>query len=277
MIQKSIDIWEGLDFLSKSTVNPRPRLTTYILSGEKVRGAVLILAGGCYTFTAEREAEPVALQYTAAGYNAFILEYSVAPNRFPRALQDTCRSLTLIRQNAADWNTDPDKVAVCGFSAGGHLAASLGVFWNRTELFSTPGIDNNIVKPTALILAYPVISSGEFRYDGLIPNLLGSDASSEMVKMISLETQVSHATPPTFLWHTVEDELVPVENSLLFASALRRHNVSFEMHIYPQGIHGQALATQETANEKWKVNSHIATWLGLSVQWLRIMFNESES
>ena len=113
MIQKSIDIWEGFDFLSKSAVNPRPMLTTYVLSGEKVRGAVLILAGGCYTFTAEREAEPVALQYTAAGYNAFVLEYSVAPNRFPQALRDTCRALTLIRQNAADWNTDPDKIAVC--------------------------------------------------------------------------------------------------------------------------------------------------------------------
>ncbi|MFC1959162.1 alpha/beta hydrolase, partial [Chloroflexota bacterium] len=247
MIQKTIDIWEGFDFLSKSAVNPRPMLTTYVLSGEKVRGAVLILAGGCYTFTAEREAEPVALQYTAVGYNAFVLEYSVAPNRFPQALRDTCRALTLIRQNAAAWNTDPDKIAVCGFSAGGHLAASLGVFWNRTELFSTTGIDNNSVNPNALILAYPVITSGEFRYDGLIQNLLGVDASPEMVEMISLEKQVSPSTPPTFVWHTIEDELVPVENSLLFASALRRHKVSFEMHIYPQGIHGQALATKETA------------------------------
>ena len=225
-------------------------LTTYIPSGEKVRGAVLILAGGCYTFTAEREAEPVALQYVAAGYNAFVLEYSVAPNRFPQALRDTCRALTLVRQNAADWHTDPDKVAVCGFSAGGHLAASLGVFWNRPELFGTTGIDNDSVRPNALILAYPVISSGEFRYDGLIPNLLGDDASPELVQMISLEKQVSPSTPPTFLWHTTEDELVPVENSLLFASALRRHNILFEMHIYPQGIHGQALATKETANEK---------------------------
>jgi acetyl esterase/lipase len=276
MIQKSIDIWDGFDFSSKSTVNPRPMLTTYILSGEKVRGAVLILAGGCYTFTAEREAEPVALQYTAAGYHAFILEYSVAPNRFPQALRDICRALTLIRQHAADWHIDPEKIAVCGFSAGGHLAASLGVFWNQAELFSTAGIDNNSVKPNALILSYPVITAGEFRYDGLIENLLGADASPEMVKMISLETQVSSSTPPTFLWQTVEDELVPVENSLLFASALRKHKVLFEMHIYPQGIHGQALATEETANEKYKANSHVATWLELSVQWLRIIFDEGE-
>jgi len=276
MIQKSIDIWDGIDFSSKSSVNPRPRLIMYILNGEKTRGAVLILAGGCYTFTAEREAEPVALQYTAAGYNAFVLEYSVAPNRFPKALRDTCRALTLIRKNSANWKTDPDKVAVCGFSAGGHVAASLGVFWNRPELFSTDGIENDLVKPDALILAYPVITSGEYAYSQLTQNLLGPNPSPEMVEMISLEKQVSAAAPPTFVWHTYEDELVPVENSLLFASALRRHRVPFELHIYPHGNHGQALGTIETANEKYKVNDHVSTWLELSTQWLQLTFNEGD-
>ena len=162
------------------------------------------------------------------------------------------------------------------FPLAGIVAASLGVFWNHTELFSTAGIDHNSVKPNALILAYPVITSGEFTHDGLIQNLLGADASPEMLEMMSLEKQVSPATPPAFIWHTFEDELVPVENSLLFASALRRHKVPFELHIYPLGNHGQALGTKETANEKYKVNSHVATWLGLSVQWLKLTFNESE-
>ncbi|MBI9051892.1 MAG: alpha/beta hydrolase [Anaerolineaceae bacterium] len=276
MIQKSIDIWEGFDFVSKSTVNPRPKLTTYILSGEKVRGAVLILPGGSYEFTSPREAEPVALQYTAAGYNAFVLEYSVAPNRFPQALQDTCRALTMIRQHAADWHTDADKIAVCGFSAGGHLAASHAVFWNRPELFSTAGLNNKSVKPNALILAYPVITSGEFRHDGSIQNLLGADVSPEMLEMISLENQVSACTPPTFIWHTFEDEGVPLENSLLYASALRKHNIPFELHIYPQGSHGLSLASKETANEMHIANSHIATWLELSIEWLKLTFNETD-
>lgn len=217
------------------------------------------------------------MQYTAAGYHAFILNYSVAPNRFPLALKDVCRAMTLIRQNAADWNIVPDKLAVCGFSAGGHLAASLGVFWNRPELFSSAGIVDNSVKPNALILSYPVITSGKFRFDELIQNLLGPDASPEMMEIISLEKQVSASTPPTFIWHTFEDELVPVENSLLFASALCKHKVPFGLHIYPLGNHGQALGTKETANETWKVNDHVATWLGLSVQWLRLTFTESDS
>lgn len=276
MIQKSIDIWEGFDFLSKSMVNPRPMLTTYILNGEKTRDAVLILPGGGYEFTSPREAEPVALQYAAAGYNAFVLEYSVGPNRFPQALRDTCRALTLIRQNAADWNTNPDKIAVCGFSAGGHLAASLGVFRNRPELFSAAGIDNNAVEPNALILAYPVITSGEFRHDGSFQNLLGTNATPEMLEMMSLETQVSPATPPVFVWSTFEDELVPVENSLLFASALRRHKVPFELHVYPRGVHGLSLATEETSNETYIASSHVATWLELSIRWLKLTFNKVE-
>lgn len=276
MMQQALDLWEGFEFLSKSSVNSRPMLTTYVLSGERVRGAVVILPGGCYSFTAPREAEPVALQYTAAGYHAFVLDYSVAPNRFPQALRDTCRALTLIRQQAADWKVDPEKIAVCGFSAGGHVAASIGVFWNRPDLFRTAGIDPNTVKPNALILAYPVIHSGEFRHNGSIENVLGPNPSSEMLAMMSLEHQVSSATPPSFLWHTVEDELVPVENSLLFAAALRKHSIPFELHLYPQGVHGLALATNETSNEKYAVNRHVATWMELSVQWLKLMFQESE-
>ena len=276
MIQESIDIWEGFNFLSKSSVNSRPILTTYVLSGEKVRGSVLILPGGGYSYTSPREAEPVALQYTAVGYNAFVLDYSVEPNKFPQALQDTCRALTLIRQNAGGWNIDPEKIAVCGFSAGGHLAASLGVFWNRNELISATGIDNNLVQPNALILAYPVITSDDFGHSKSFQNLLGADATPEMLEMMSLEKQVSSITPPTFLWHTFEDDLVPVENSLSFASALNRYKIPFELHVYPRGTHGLALATKETANEEHIANGHVATWLGLSIQWLKLTFNESE-
>lgn len=272
MIQKSIDIWK--DFNPSNSVVCRPRLTCYLIKRKKCIGAVVILPGGAYERISQRESEPVALRFTAAGYNAFVLDYSIRPQRFPKALQDICRSLTIIRQNAKDWKIDPDKIAVCGFSAGGHAAACLGVFWQRKELYNINGIDTDRVKPNALVLSYPVISSGEFAHKVSIKNLLGENPSNEILETVSLEKQVSSSTPPVFLWHTIEDQSVPVENSLLFASALRKHNVPFELHIYPRGAHGLALATNNTSTESIKPDGHVAGWLDLCIQWLKIQFKK---
>lgn len=273
MIQTRIYLWEGLGIYDEGPNGFQPTLETYILNGEQARGLVLICPGGGYQFTSPREAEAVAMQFTSAGWHAAVLWYSVAPHRHPQPLLDLSRAVCLIREQAADWQVDPQKIAVCGFSAGGHLTASLGVHWNKPYLSDTPGIQAGMNRPNALILAYPVITSGEFRHAGSFQNLLGENSEPALLEEMSLERQVSDHTPPTFLWHTVDDLSVPVENSLMFAQALRKHQVPFELHIYPEGAHGLSLATEETATPILPPDPHVAGWMRLCLEWLaRVKF-----
>lgn len=187
-----------------------PTLTTYILDdpmeGRAKRPAVVICPGGGYEFCSPREAEPIAMQFNAAGFHAFVLNYSVKPFKFPRALEELSMSVAMVRENAEEWMIEKNKIAVCGFSAGGHLACSLGMFWN-TDIVKR---DDQANKPNAMILAYPVISSGTFAHEGSFNNLCETE---EQKKYTSLETQTSKDTPPAFIWHTFEDACVPVENS----------------------------------------------------------------
>lgn len=248
-----------------------PTLTTYILDNENLgvskRPAVLVCPGGGYARCSEIEAEPIVMQFLAAGFNAFLLKYSVAPQKYPRALEEASRAVEIIRENADEWGVEKDKIAVCGFSAGGHLAASLGVFWNQ-EPIKTADEKN---KPNALILAYPVITSGEKAHRGSFQQLCGDD--EELVKKMSLENQVTKATPPTFLWHTFEDPAVPVENSLYFAAALREKNIPFELHIYPKGGHGLALVRKDTKlAPDAAVSENAKGWMGLCCSWLEEVF-----
>lgn len=250
----------------------RPYLDTYILEGQRQRPLVLVLPGGGYGFTSEREAEPIALQFTAAGFHAAVLHYSVHPVRHPMPLRDAAKAMCVLRQQAAEWQIAPDQIAVCGFSAGGHLAASLGVHCSQSYVTAAPGVSYPANRPNALILGYPVISSGPHRHQGSFDHLLGPEATAELRHQMSLEHQVSPDTPPTFLWHTGDDSAVPVENSLLFAASLRRAGVPFELHVYPHGPHGLSLATPETDNGEMGSNSHVATWMQLCVQWLQQQF-----
>jgi acetyl esterase/lipase len=271
MISKTIDIWENYVYHGEKDDNFRPKLQTYILDGAKKRNTVLVCPGGGYGFTSEREAEAIALQFNSAGFHAFVLYYSVAPRKHPQPLLDLSRAMCILRENSLEWKINSDKIAVCGFSAGGHLTASLGVHWDKDYL-NIPGVEIGINKPNALILSYPVITSGEFAHQGSFNNLLGEDADNSLFEVMSLEKQVSEITPPTFLWHTFSDNSVPVENSLLFAQGLRKNNIPFELHIYPEGPHGLSLATEETAAEGMGVYLHVATWMGLCIEWLNDLF-----
>ena len=270
MISTKIDLWEGYEYQGADEY--RPTLTTYVLAGERSRPLVVICPGGGYQFCSPREAEPIALQLNAAGFHACVLDYSVAPLRHPQPLRDLSRAMCIVRERATEWRVRPDQVAVCGFSAGGHLAASLGVHWSKPYLEGVPGIEIGKNRPNGLILCYPVISSGKMSHGGSFQNLLGENPSDELLEEMSLELHVSGDTAPTFLWHTVEDEAVPVENSLLFEEALRRNGVSFELHLYPRGPHGISLATPETSDTADQVNPHVSTWMSLCLQWLESIF-----
>ncbi|HUZ17195.1 MAG TPA: alpha/beta hydrolase [Spirochaetia bacterium] len=267
-----IDIWQGYAYAGEGTDGFRPTLETYVLDGERPRPLVLVCPGGGYHFVSPREAEPIALQFNAAGFHSCVLDYSVAPRRHPQPLRDLSRAMCIAREHAAEWKVNADQIAVCGFSAGGHLAASLGVHWNKPYLANVPGIDVGLNRPDALILSYPVLTSGGFAHRGSFANLLGEDPSKELLEEMSLELQVTSETPPAFLWHTVNDEAVPVQNSLLFADALRRSGVPFELHLYPRGPHGISLATAETSRTPEEEDSHIGTWMTLCIEWLRMLF-----
>lgn len=276
MLQARIPLWEQTDALYDSADGFHPALDTYLRDSTGPRGLVLICPGGGYQRTSPREAEPVALQFMAAGWHAAVLWYSVAPHRHPQPLLDLSRAVCIIREHADVWQVDPYKVVVCGFSAGGHLATSLGVHWNKLYLQNTPGIQAEMNRPNALILCYPVITSREFRHSGSFQNLLGDAPAPALIDELSLERHVGSQTPPTFLWHTVADQSVPVENSLLFARALRQHKIPFEMHIYPDGEHGLSLATQETATDDHPADPHVAGWIQLCVEWLQHTFQVAE-
>lgn len=270
MINKIINLLE-----QETEFGFMPTVTTYILDSyerDYDRPAVIVCPGGGYQFVSEREGERIALSYNAAGFHAFIVNYCVAPHKHPEPIKNVAKAIEIVRVNAKEWHVDKDKIAVCGFSAGGHLAASISNLWCDTEIFSQSVIESGICKPNASILAYPVITSGDFAHKGSFQNLIGEDETDILWTKMSLETRVSENTAPTFLWHTFEDGAVPVENSLFYANALRNRAIPFELHIYPTGEHGLSLVTDETVWSIPKFN-RAYKWLDLSVEWMHSVFN----
>ena len=251
-------------------------LHTYVIDNspevdmDRVRPSIIICPGGGYGFTSDREAEPVALAFAAEGYNAFVLRYSVSPSHYPQQLLEVSAAVAYVRRMAKIWHVDTDKIIVCGFSAGGHLAGHLGVSWQEQFIQDALELKEAENKPNAMILGYPVITSGTFAHEGSFRNLLGESYEMDKEK-VSLEVLVSELTPPAFIWHTFEDQAVPVENSMLFAQALKKYNIPFELHIYPKGGHGLSLCDQRTAkpDADYLVNTHVGTWFRLAIEWMK--------
>ena len=234
----------------------------------KERPLVLVVPGGGYDHVSPREGDPVTLQFAAAGYHTAVLTYSVgegAQNYQP--LRQLNEALALLRQNAGEWHILPDKIAVCGFSAGGHLAASTAILWDAEPVQTALGIHGTEARPDAVVLGYPVITAGEYRHDGSIVNLCGDDA--DLRATMSLENQVRDGLPPFFVWHTVEDPSVPVQNSLMLAGALTAHKVPLELHLFAHDGHGTSTCTREVNTP----NKHNSAWVALCTDWLAETFD----
>ena len=233
------------------------------LVAHKTRPALVICAGGGYQRLSPREKDPVLLHFAALGYQCFLLEYATKEAAAGlRPLRELAETVRLIRQNAEAWHIEKNHIAVLGFSAGGHLAASLGTLWQRPELDLGEGC-----RPDALVLCYPVITTGEFAHAESADTVTGGDPA--MKELLSLEKQVTPHMPPTFLWHCVGDESVPVENALLLAAAMQRAGIDYECHLFSGGAHGISVCTREVETP----NPAAAEWLGLCMTWLNRRFD----
>ena len=240
---------------------------------DRTRPTVLIVPGGGYEMTSDREGEPIALQFLAVDCNAFVLRYSCAPSVYPTALLEVAEAMRLILDNAEAWHVDPARIAVLGFSAGGHLAADFATSASNGVL-RAHGYDPALLAPTALMLAYPVITSGEYRHDGSFRALLGNRYGDEdAMHEVSIEEHIDARTPPVFVWHTMPDDCVPVQNTLMLIEACRAAHVPVEAHLFPEGGHGLALATAQTA---WQgvngIEPGAQAWIGLALDWLTRTF-----
>ena len=224
------------------------------------KGAVIIFPGGGYGVCNKgNEGEEVAEWFCQNGITAFVVDYRVRPYKHPAEISDAMRAVKFVRFYAEKYGIDRDKIAVMGFSAGGHLAGSVSVHYDKEMYADTDRIDKESAKPNASILCYSVIDMGDYRNDGTKINLIGGRATENMKNFMSLHKQVTSETPEAFIWHTSEDDVVSVMNSLLYAEALTKENILYELHVYPQGPHGMELCNDDPYNAKWKDN--LLDWL----------------
>ena len=255
--------------------HPECTLTLYVHDNDDTRRpTVVVCPGGGYSCVCrDREGEPIAQYYYANGFNACVLEYTVAPAKLGHLPAiEVGLAIKYMREHAEELGVDTSKVFTCGFSAGGHLAASAGIIWDRPEVLESIGdVPRGISRPDGMILCYPVITSGKYAHRGSIANLLSNrDYTEEEGKIFSLECHVKPETPPMFIWHTYSDGGVPVKNSTLLMDAYIDNGVPFEAHIFPNGPHGMALANGETWNGAQSMyDLHVAHWIELSVEWIK--------
>ena len=248
---------------TKPKVSPRP--------------AVIVCPGGGYGILAPRESEPIVRRFFASGCNTYLLEYSIGQNAKDYApLIEAALAIKLVRQRAEQDNTDPEKIYILGFSAGGHLAASAGTLWNVEAVRDAVGVTSKeapegINRPNGMILCYPVISMGKYTHLGSAKNVTGHEVlTDDDISKFSLELNVDATTPKTFIWHTFNDATVPVQNTLLYINALAAAGVPFEAHIFPDGSHGSALCNKETwEGQERLLIPHAECWIDLAIKWIK--------
>ncbi|MEH7545883.1 MULTISPECIES: alpha/beta hydrolase [Bacillaceae] len=246
-----IPLWDELNIEENGPNESAPSIQRYLLDGSGPFPVMIVAAGGAYARRAEHEAYPVAEWLNSIGISAVVLNYRVAPYKHPSPLNDAKRAIRMVRSHAADWNLDPNRVGILGFSAGGHLASSAGTHYDFGNSVAEDPIEQYSSRPDLMVLCYPVISMGEYTHEGSRLNLLGEKPEAELVELLSNENQITEETPPAFLWHTADDASVPVQNSLKFAAGLSRHKVPFDLHIFESGRHGLGLAEEHHEAREW--------------------------
>ncbi len=241
------------------------------LDPERRYPAIVVCPGGAYYRLSNRETEPVALRFLADGFQVFVLRYSVAPSTYPSQLIQAAAAVAFIRKHASQFMINPDSVAIMGFSAGGHVAASLGTLFAEPVIEQTLGVTPAQCRPDAMVLCYPVITTGEHAHETSVENITGGKPDPALLQKLALETAVTPETPPAFIWHTWFDSTVPVENALCFATALKRHQVPCELHIFEDGPHGLSLAVAETQTPGRPdyLNAVAARWAAMASEWLK--------
>lgn len=231
---------------------------------------VVVCPGGGYQMLSEREADPVALRYFAAGFQVFILRYSVKEHAGAfTPLKELSETLCNLRAHAEEWDIEKNKIAVCGFSAGGHLTGTLGTLWNHTDFLRLYDNRGGMNRPNAIILSYPVIMSEGRTHIQSIETVSRNMPEGIDREIFSVDKQVTKDTPPTFIWHTVADHAVPVENALSLMTALQAQGISFEAHLFPSGEHGISVCTEEVGT----YDAYNAAWMDMSIKWLYNQFS----
>ena len=250
------------------------RLTAYLLDNspeidpERRRPAILLLPGGAYIGCSDREAEGVALQFLAKSFQVFILRYSCTPSCYPVQLIEASMAMAFIRRNCEEFLVDRERVGVMGFSAGGHLAATLSVLYNDHRVYDVFDLEIEENKPDFSILCYAVLDN-RVGHEISFQNVSGGD--EELREYLSMPEQVHDDVPPTFLWCTANDGAVDSRNSLYYAAALKEHNVPYELHIFESGVHGLSIADRETmpVDMPQYYNENVQKWVPLCVNWLK--------
>lgn len=238
--------------------------------GDRKRPCMIVCPGGGYSMCSQREAEPIALQFLPDGFNVFVIRYSVAPHRFPTQLREVAALMELIYRNADEWNCDTSKIAIIGFSAGGHLAAHYSTMYDCKEVREVFPESKPV---NASVLCYAVITADPAGgHMGSFDNLLGkTERTKDEIDYFSCDRNVKQTTPPAFLWHTAEDNCVPVINSILYAKALSEKKVPFELHIYPYGCHGAATCDKHTLDNVDDKMLHNTAWIPAARKWLELI------
>jgi len=233
----------------------KPKLTPYLPpAGEANGAAVVVCPGGGYArLASDHEGKQVAEWLNSFGVSAFVLQYRLGPRyRHPVPLQDAQRAIRLVRSRAAEWGVDPARVGILGFSAGGHLASTAATHFDDGRPDAPDPVERHGSRPDFAVLAYPVISLVDPpAHSGSRRNLLGDPPDPALVELLSNEKQVTPRTPPTFLFHTADDAVVPVANALLFYEALLKAKVPGELHVFPHGKHGVGLAADDPVLSAW--------------------------
>ncbi len=241
-----------------------PSITYYPAKEKRGAGTVIICPGGGYGIRAPHEGEGYALHFNENGLDAFVLNYRVVPNKFPAALLDARRAIRYVRANAEKYGIDPNKIAIMGSSAGGHLAALTSNYTERIDGEGYDGLDEVDPMPNAQFLCYPVTDFAS--HHGSYNNILGEGHSEEARLAITPNLLIGKHTPPAFIWHTFADEGVAVASTYDYVTRLKKFEIPTELHIYPFGKHGLGLAK----DPDWGVLEHVQSWGELLIRWLKL-------